>query len=80
MGMLKAHSFHEPVHVTPDQAISQDMDRLGLWGKDVDDIMGMAARYAIPFGRPCTPGEGVRLLFRTAWAEDRSVRKVRVPS
>ena len=72
---------HQPhVHETTEQAVSRDMEWLGLWGKDVTGIPLMSARYAAPFARASTPGEGVRMLFRTAWAEDREVRQVRTAS
>ena len=58
---------------TQDQAISHDMEHLGLWGKDVDTIPLIRTRYVLPFQKPFTPGNGVRLLFCT---EDRAVRKV----
>ena len=65
----------EKVYGTQEQAISRDMDRLGLWGKDVDNIPYVRVRYMLPYVQPSTPGDAFRILFRTAWA-DRAVREV----
>ena len=63
--------FAQLFGLTEEQTISTDMEWLGLWGKDDERVPLMKARYAKPFTKPPTPGEGMRLLFRTAWAKSK---------